>query len=189
MEISQEKLEIYRSLYGIYKDLNDKVNYVYHRSIFKEYSDYLPTFNSIAIETMLWRIEGLSEHFLYFNDDVFLARPLKNKDFFYDGKTIIRGRWMDCNSLLQNQELAKDPAKFNHFMQLNSARILGFKPNQIFKTAHVVHAFKRSTMKRLFLDYRLYFSRNVKFRFRDLKKKYKLCIHFDWSNNLIKKKN
>jgi len=26
MEISQEKLEIYRSLYGIYKDLNDKVN-------------------------------------------------------------------------------------------------------------------------------------------------------------------
>ncbi len=28
MEISQEKLEIYRSLYGIYKDLNDKVNLI-----------------------------------------------------------------------------------------------------------------------------------------------------------------
>ncbi len=28
MEISQEKLEIYRLLYGIYKDLNDKVNLI-----------------------------------------------------------------------------------------------------------------------------------------------------------------
>ena len=28
MEISQEKLEIYRSLFGIYKDLNDKVNLI-----------------------------------------------------------------------------------------------------------------------------------------------------------------
>lgn len=28
MEISQKKLEIYRSLYGIYKDLNDKVNLI-----------------------------------------------------------------------------------------------------------------------------------------------------------------
>ena len=28
MEISQEKLEIYRSLYGIYKDLNDKINLI-----------------------------------------------------------------------------------------------------------------------------------------------------------------
>tara|TARA_B100000085_G_scaffold154218_1_gene140027 strand:- start:231 stop:845 length:615 start_codon:yes stop_codon:yes gene_type:complete len=28
MEISQEKFEIYRSLYGIYKDLNDKVNLI-----------------------------------------------------------------------------------------------------------------------------------------------------------------
>ncbi len=28
MEISQEKLEIYRSLYSIYKDLNDKVNLI-----------------------------------------------------------------------------------------------------------------------------------------------------------------
>ena len=28
MEIPQEKLEIYRSLYGIYKDLNDKVNLI-----------------------------------------------------------------------------------------------------------------------------------------------------------------
>lgn len=43
----------------------------------------LPTFNSQAIEANLHRIEGLSEHFLYFNDDVFLSSPV-SPDLFFD---------------------------------------------------------------------------------------------------------
>jgi hypothetical protein len=39
-------------------------------------------FNSHAIESQLHHIEGLSEHFLYFNDDVFLGRPLAPQTFF-----------------------------------------------------------------------------------------------------------
>jgi hypothetical protein len=42
----------------------------------------LPTFNSQAIETRLHRIPGLSEHFLYLNDDVFLGRPISPELFF-----------------------------------------------------------------------------------------------------------
>ena len=42
----------------------------------------LPTFNSQAIEANLHRIEGLSEHFLYFNDDVFLSSPVAPELFF-----------------------------------------------------------------------------------------------------------
>lgn len=42
----------------------------------------LPTFNSHAIEANLHRIEGLSEHFLYFNDDVFLSSPVGPELFF-----------------------------------------------------------------------------------------------------------
>ena len=37
-------------------------------------SPFLPTFSSPAIEANLHRIPGLSEHFLYFNDDVFLGK-------------------------------------------------------------------------------------------------------------------
>jgi hypothetical protein len=37
-------------------------------------SPFLPTFSSPAIEANLHRIAGLSEHFLYFNDDVFLGK-------------------------------------------------------------------------------------------------------------------
>lgn len=42
----------------------------------------LPTFNSQAIEANLHRIDGLSEHFLYFNDDVFLSSPVVPELFF-----------------------------------------------------------------------------------------------------------
>lgn len=42
----------------------------------------LPTFNSQAIEANLHRIDGLSEHFLYFNDDVFLSSPVSPELFF-----------------------------------------------------------------------------------------------------------
>lgn len=42
----------------------------------------LPTFNSQAIEANLHRIEGLSEHFIYFNDDVFLSSPITPELFF-----------------------------------------------------------------------------------------------------------
>ena len=49
-------------------------------------SKYLPSFNSNAIELNMHRIKGLSEKFVYFNDDVFLIRPTKPSDFFYHGK-------------------------------------------------------------------------------------------------------
>ncbi|MEV4739830.1 stealth family protein [Streptomyces sp. NPDC049555] len=57
------------------------IRVVSHREIFSDPA-VLPTFNSHAIETQLHHIEGLSEHFLYFNDDVFLGSPLTPQDFF-----------------------------------------------------------------------------------------------------------
>ncbi|MEV8096276.1 stealth family protein [Kitasatospora sp. NPDC085879] len=55
---------------------------VSHRELFADPSA-LPVFNSHAIESQFHRIPGLAEHFLYFNDDVFLGRPLRPKDFFH----------------------------------------------------------------------------------------------------------
>lgn len=46
---------------------------------------YLPTFSSHSIEVNLWRIPDLSEHFIYFNDDVFLTRIVEKSDFFCNG--------------------------------------------------------------------------------------------------------
>ena len=60
-----------------------------HRVIFRGYEQYLPVFNSRAIEAMIWRIPGLSEHFILMNDDFLFTGPTTEKDFFRDGKTIL----------------------------------------------------------------------------------------------------
>lgn len=46
--------------------------------------EFLPTFNSMTVEHFLWRIPGLSERFLYANDDMMFGRPL-SPDFFFAG--------------------------------------------------------------------------------------------------------
>ena len=62
---------------------SEKLRFVTHDSFMPE--AYLPTFSSTPIELNMWRIPGLSEHFVYFNDDVFLNRPVKPRDFFHKG--------------------------------------------------------------------------------------------------------
>ncbi|MFI8998937.1 stealth conserved region 3 domain-containing protein [Streptomyces sp. NPDC053542] len=57
-----------------------------HRELFADPS-LLPTFNSHAIESQLHRIEGLSEQFLYINDDVFFGRPVPPSAFFHSNGT------------------------------------------------------------------------------------------------------
>lgn len=61
-----------------------KLNIVRHEDYIPK--QFLPTFNSHTIELNMHRIEGLSEHFVYFNDDIFLLKPLQKKDFFENGK-------------------------------------------------------------------------------------------------------
>ncbi|MDO4640276.1 MAG: Stealth CR1 domain-containing protein [Neisseria sp.] len=59
---------------------NRKIKVIDHKEIIKE--EFLPTFNSHIIEAHLHKIEGLSENFIYFNDDVFVARKLLPQHFF-----------------------------------------------------------------------------------------------------------
>ena len=47
--------------------------------------EYLPTFNSMAIELNLHHIAGLSETFVYLNDDMFFLSPVKGSQFFRNG--------------------------------------------------------------------------------------------------------
>ena len=44
----------------------------------------LPVFSSRAIEASLHRIPGIAEHFVAFNDDLFLTRPVGFQDFYSD---------------------------------------------------------------------------------------------------------
>lgn len=59
-----------------------QITMVDHRDIYS-IPDALPTFNSSSIETQLHHIDGLAEHFIYFNDDVFLGKACDWTEFFY----------------------------------------------------------------------------------------------------------
>lgn len=72
-------------------------------------AEYLPVFSSHPIELNLHRIEGLSEHFVYFNDDTFLTAPVEKRDFF------VRGLPCDC--------IEEGPVEFPKCELYNSIRI------------------------------------------------------------------
>ena len=65
---------------------NPKLKIVKHEEYIPK--QYLPTFSANTIENNLFRIQSLSEHFVYFNDDFFLLADVLPTDFFKDGKPL-----------------------------------------------------------------------------------------------------
>ena len=76
-------------IYVVVKDgqkppfINSKIILVNHSSIMPKSA--LPTFNSVAIELCICNIPGLSDRYLYFNDDIFVNKPLDKNSLFCFG--------------------------------------------------------------------------------------------------------
>ncbi|XP_054647640.1 N-acetylglucosamine-1-phosphotransferase subunits alpha/beta-like isoform X2 [Dunckerocampus dactyliophorus] len=60
---------------------NPRVSVVTHKEIFLNHS-HLPTFSSRAIESHLHRIPGISQKFIYLNDDIMLGKDIWLDDFY-----------------------------------------------------------------------------------------------------------
>ncbi len=63
-----------------------KLNIVRHSDYMPE--EYLPTFSANPLELNLFRIKGLSERFVYFNDDMNIINSIEPEDFFKNGKPV-----------------------------------------------------------------------------------------------------
>lgn len=74
--------------------------------------EYLPVFNSHPIELWMHRIPGLSERFVYFNDDCFLTAPVHAGRFFKNG--------LPCDMAVQN---TIGPSDLRHILLNNIACI------------------------------------------------------------------
>ena len=61
-------------------ETNSRIKIITHSQIIPK--KYLPTFNSIVIESYLHCIPGLSEKYIYFNDDILLWNPVTEDMFF-----------------------------------------------------------------------------------------------------------
>jgi tetratricopeptide (TPR) repeat protein len=104
-----------------------KIRFVFHSEIIPADEVALPTFVSDVIEAFLDRIPDLSETFLYFNDDVFLGRPLRASDLFdAEGRpvaTVVKHDWptdrevwkRQCDSVLTDSHVARIPVTLECF--------------------------------------------------------------------------
>lgn len=82
--------------------------------------EYLPTFNSMAIEAYLHRIPNLSEYYLYFNDDIMLLKNL-DPSYFINSEGIPYSLHdnVKSRSYLKPDEIDYDDYDFNTGWQVN----------------------------------------------------------------------
>jgi hypothetical protein len=119
------------------------ISIVDHQEIFTDPS-VLPVFNSHAIETQLHHIDGLSEHFLYLNDDFFLGRALCPETFF-EANGIPRFFPSTVHVPFGSPESEESPV---HAAGMNNRRMLEDLSGRTLtqKLQHVPYALRRSLL-------------------------------------------
>lgn len=143
-----------------------KLNFVRHEDFIPK--EWLPTFSVRPIELNLHRIEGLSEQFVYFNDDYFLLRPVMPERFFRNGLPCdmavldtlsmgSRGHILMNDMALVNRHFNKNKVLKSHpWKWLNPIyggqlmRTLSLLPYSVFpgfRNHHMPQAFLKSTFR------------------------------------------
>lgn len=173
-----------------------RIKLVDHREIFTGFEEFLPTFNSSSILSVLWRIPGLAENFLFLNDDFALIQPVTPEDFFREGKVVLRGRWHFLEELLPHKRLQRLASRFltRHAPETErvgfrkgqqvSARLLGFN-RKYFRLPHNPHAWRVSTQRQYFTDHPEVLKHNVSYKLRSPKQLIgeALAAHLEIKNN------
>lgn len=125
----------------------DKVKIVYHKDIIPE--KFLPTYNSGTIEMYLKNIPGLSEYFIYGNDDMFPTSPMAKSDFFdEDGLPVlsVQKYQMGNNWHPNTYQSMLLNSNFMAYEDLNLTK----EDNTIIKWNHTITPMKKSTWEGLF---------------------------------------
>ena len=119
-----------------------KVQIVYHKDFIPE--QYLPTFNSTAIEMFLWKIPGLSERFIYANDDMFVTKPLTKDNFFYNDK---------INLKFKHFRVSREKSTiYGHHVHNGHELILG-KTTPVLEPVHTLRGYDKVLMRECFMKY------------------------------------
>ncbi|MDH0201927.1 Stealth CR1 domain-containing protein [Comamonas aquatica] len=152
----------------------DKIRIVDHSEIFSGYEDYCPTFNSLSIESLLWRINGLSNNFIYLNDDFFFNAPAKIEDFFVEEKMVAYGHWERSTPLKSKLLIRRFAEKIFNLKQepkhtvsqMLGADILGL--NKFFKVHHYPHAMNVEVLENFFKTHPSELVKQIRHRFRSI---------------------
>lgn len=137
----------------------EQIKIIDHRTIFAGHEQYLPTFNSLSIETMLWNIPGLSKYFIYLNDDFFFNASSELDDFLVGDQIKVYGHW-ENNSLIKakfnlrkglNKYFGKPLQPKYTIAQMLSAELCGF--NKYYEIHHRPHILDRDVLQNYFQKY------------------------------------
>ena len=142
-----------------------------HKVIFRGYEHYLPTFNSISIESMTWRIPGLSEHFIEFNDDLLLLDHTTPEDFFTkDGGPICYASFASVifDRFTRLFKARKNGTKMvtTKGTHMNGAMLAGHRFKYL-RPAHCQKALRRDFYEKFFHEHEQLMHKNASQRFRD----------------------
>ncbi|MCO8114357.1 stealth family protein [Acinetobacter lwoffii] len=150
----------------------EQIKIIDHRTIFAGHEQYLPTFNSLSIETMLWNIPGLSKYFIYLNDDFFFNASSELDDFLVGDHIKVYGHW-ENNSLIKakfnlrkglNKYFGKPLQPKYTIAQMLSAELCGF--NKYYEIHHRPHILDRDVLQNYFQKYPTTLAQQIRHRFR-----------------------
>lgn len=137
-----------------------------HQVLFADAPECLPTFNSSSIEYALHNIPGLSEQFLYFNDDIFVIRPLHREAVFGPDFALARG------AVMWKNRTAASVASFLTGKIRERAGVIRYRggdanslsATRVFRRAHAPYPLLRSRLQALFPPRRI--AEMARYRFR-----------------------
>jgi hypothetical protein len=124
----------------------------------------LPTHNSHAIESQLHHIDGLSEHFLYSNDDMFFARPVSPDIFFSPGGIT---KFIEATTRIGLGDNSPERSGFENAARVNR-RLLRERFGRV-TTRHLEHAptpLRRSVLAEMEREFPADFARTAASPFR-----------------------
>lgn len=128
---------------------DEKIEIIDHSEIID--IKFLPTFNSHVIEANLYKIKGLAEHFIYFNDDVFVAKPLKKEHFFR--KNGIAAIFASKKSLQEMESKGVKTATLLASKNCNDILNKNYSISIDLPLSHTYVPLKKSTFKNCFEQY------------------------------------
>lgn len=141
---------------------NPNLFWIKHEEIIPE--KFLPTFSSHAIETSLHKIKGLSNYFIYSNDDFFLLRPLSAHDFYHhNGIAKIR---LESYGNVNGDVLETDPDYLNGARNSNKLLEKDFNKFTTQLHTHSPYSMNVSVLNEMNERYKSEFERTLANKFR-----------------------
>lgn len=159
-------------------EVTQRVSVVDHRVIFRDFHSNLPTFNSLSIETMLWRIPELSNNFIYLNDDCFLVKDVEPDNFFSDDGVVLRGTFRPLVRQQPTRKLARLLGRGRptlRTLQSEAAAMAGIT-GQYLDVGHIPHPMRVSTFRDYFAKYPEPLKRNASFPLRDVRQFWPIAL-------------